>query len=81
MRFSSPLLFPPPPLASTTLKTLTFLNKEVRPFLLGDNSIWKFPSVSSLSESSIEVLKAFFSLAIIAFGAFEFMVLRYYIVA
>ena len=36
-----------------TLKTLTSLNKEVRPFFLSDNSIWSFPSVSSLSDYSI----------------------------
>ena len=36
-----------------TLKTLTSLNKEARPFFLGDNSIWSFPSVSSLSDYSI----------------------------
>ena len=35
------------------LKTLTSLNKEVRPFFLSDNSIWRFPSVSSLSDYSI----------------------------
>ena len=35
-----------------TLKTPTSLNKEVRPFFLGDNSIWSFPSVSSLSDYS-----------------------------
>ena len=34
------------------LKTLTSLNKEVRPFFLGDNSIWRLPSVSSLSDYS-----------------------------
>ena len=39
--------------ASFSLKTLTSLNKEVRPFFLGDNSIWSFPSVSSLSDYSI----------------------------
>ena len=38
---------------SETLKTLTSLNKEVRPFFLGDNSIWSLPSVSSLSNYSI----------------------------
>ena len=32
---------------------LTSLNKEVRPFFLGDNSIWSFPSVSFLSDYSI----------------------------
>ena len=36
-----------------TLKTLTSLNQEVRPFFLSDNSIWSFPSVSSLSDYSI----------------------------
>ena len=35
------------------LETLTSLNKEVRPFLLSDNSMWSFPSVSSLSDYSI----------------------------
>ena len=32
---------------------LTSLNKEVRPFFLGDNSMWWFPSISSLSDYSI----------------------------
>ena len=32
------------------LKTLTSLNKEVRPFFLSDDSIWGLPSVSSLSD-------------------------------
>ena len=36
-----------------SLKTLTSLNKEVRPFCLSDNSIWSFPSVSYLSDYSI----------------------------
>ena len=36
-----------------TLKTLTSLNKEVRPSFLVDNSIWSFPSVYSLSDYSI----------------------------
>ena len=43
---------------TSTLQTLTSLNKEVRPFFLGDNSIWRFPSVS-------------FPLAIPAFGGPE----------
>ena len=38
---------------SSTLRTLTSLNKESRPFFLSDNSIWWFPSVSSLSDYSI----------------------------
>ena len=36
-----------------SLKTLTSLNKEARPFFLSDNRIWSFPSVSSLSEYSV----------------------------
>ena len=36
-----------------TLKALTSLNKESRPFFLGDNSIWSMPSLSSLSDCSI----------------------------
>ena len=35
------------------LKTLTSLNEESRPVFLGDNSIWRFPSVSSFSDYSI----------------------------
>ena len=34
--------------------------KEVRPSFLGDNSIWSFPSDSSLSD--LEVLKAILTL-------------------
>ena len=60
------------------LKALTSLNKEVRPFFLGDNSIWRFPSVSSLSDYSIGGLEGCFSLAVIAFGAFEYIVPKYY---
>ena len=39
---------------------VTSLNyKEVRPFFLSDNSIWSFPSLSSLSDlQHLEVLKA-----------------------
>ena len=36
-----------------SLKTLTSLNKDVRPFFLSDNSIWRIPSVSSLSDYSM----------------------------
>ena len=36
-----------------TLRTLTSLNKESRPFLLGDSNIGCFPSFSSLGDSSI----------------------------
>ena len=41
------------PRGTLSLKTLTSLNKEVRPFFLSDNSIWSLPSVSSLSDYSI----------------------------
>ena len=62
------------------LKTLTSLNKEVRPFFLSENSILSFPSVSSLCDYSIwEVLKAIFCPAIIAFAAFQFIVPKYFI--
>ena len=36
-----------------SLKTLTSLNKEVRPFFLSDNSIWSLASASSHSDYSI----------------------------
>ena len=52
------------------LKTLTSLNKEGRPFFLSDNSISSYPSVSSLSDYCIGCPEGYFSLAIIAFGAF-----------
>ena len=47
-------LLSPPPTPAIPLKTLTSLNKEVRPFLLSDivNSIWSLHSVSSLSDYS-----------------------------
>ena len=60
------------------LKTLTSLNKEVRPFFLGDNSIWRFPSVSSLAITASGGPEGYFSLAITAFGAFELIVPKYY---
>ena len=68
-------------MCQSTLKTLTSLNKESRPFSLGDNSIWKFISVSSLSDylaitAVIGAPEGNFSLAIIAFGALEFIVTK-----
>ena len=45
-----------------SLKILTSLNKEVRPFFLGDNSIWSFPSVYSLSDYSIWRFRSLFYL-------------------
>ena len=44
---------PTRPIPNSLENGLTSLNKEVRPFFLGDNSIWSFPSVSSLSDYSI----------------------------
>ena len=62
-----------------TLKTLTSLTKEVRPFFQSDNSIWSFHSFSSLSDYSIYGGPAsYFCLAIIALGAFEFIVPKCY---
>ena len=52
------------PNVEKTLKALTSLNKEVRPFFLGDNSIWRFPSVSCLSDYSIGGAECCFSLMI-----------------
>ena len=43
----------------TPLKTLTSLDKKVGPFCLSDNSIWSFPSLSSLA---ITALGGYFSL-------------------
>ena len=55
------------------LKTLTSLTKEVRSFSLSDNSIWSYPPVFPLA-----ITEGYFSLAIIAFEAFEFIVPKYY---
>ena len=61
------------------MKALSSLNKEVRLFFLGDNSIWSFPSVSSLSDyTAFGGPEGYFSLATIAFGAFQFIVPKYY---
>ena len=65
-------------LSLIALKTLTSLKKESRPFFLGDDSIWSLPSVSSLSDCSIWRSGAYFRLAMIAFGAFQFIVPKYY---
>ena len=57
------------------MNALASLNKERKPFFLGDKSIWSFRSVSSLSDySSFEGPGQHFSLAIISFGTFEFIV-------
>ena len=61
----------------SSLKTLTSLNKESRPFFLGDTSIWSFPSFLPLAITAFGVPEGYFSLAIIAFGAVEFIVPKY----
>ena len=61
------------------MKTLTSLNKEVRLFLPGDNSIWHFPSFSlPLAITALAGAEGYFGLAILAFGAFELIVPKYY---
>ena len=61
------------------MKTLTSLNKEVRKFFLGDNSNWSFLSLSlPLAITAFGGPEGDFNLAIIAFGAFQFIVPKYY---
>ena len=54
-----------------TLKTLTSLNKEVRPFFLSDNSICVIPLFLPLAITAFGGSEGYFNLAIIAFGAFQ----------
>ena len=65
-------------LLESPLKTLTSLNKEVRPFCLCDNSICISPVFLPLAITAFGGPEGYFSLAIIAFGAFEFIVPKYY---
>ena len=60
------------------LKTLTSLNKEVRPFSLGDKSIWSFPLFLPLAITAFGGPEGYFSLAIIAFGAIGAIVPKCY---
>ena len=63
----------------TTLKALTSLNKEVRPFFLGDKSIWSFfPAFLPIAITAFGDPEGYFRLAIIAFGAFGFIVPKYF---
>ena len=64
--------------SSYTLKTLTSLNKEVCPFFLGDNHNRSFPFFLPLAITAFGGPAGYFSLVIIAFGAFEFIVPKYY---
>ena len=61
-----------------TLKTLTSLNKEVRPFLLSDNSIWSSPLFLPLAITAFGGPETILGLATIAFGAFALIVPKYY---
>ena len=63
---------------SATLKTLTSLNKEVRPFFLSDNRIWHFPLFLPLAIAAFGGPEGYFRLAVIGFGAFGFIVPKYY---
>ena len=56
------------------MKSLTSLNKEVRPCFLGDKSIWSFPSVLPLAITAFRGSEGHFGLAIIAIGAFGLFV-------
>ena len=59
---------------------VTSINKEVRPFFLSDNSIWSYGSFSFLllAITAFGGPEGYFSLAIIALGAFQFIVPKYY---
>ena len=71
-------MFPPPKnKPAAPLKTLTSLNKEVRPFFLSDNSIWSFPLFLPLEIAAFGDPEGYSSLAIIAFGAFQFIVPKF----
>ena len=62
----------------STLKTLTSLNKEDRPFSLSDIAFGVFPLFLPLAITAFGGTEGYFSLAIIAFGAFQFIVPKYY---
>ena len=66
--------------ALPTLRTLTSLNKEVRPFFLSDNSIGsENPLFLPPAITAFGGPEGYSSLAIIAFGAFPFTVPKYYL--
>ena len=61
-----------------SLKTLTSLNKmSSRPAFLGDNRICSFPSFLPLAIAASGGPEGYSSLAIIAFGAFEFSIPKF----
>ena len=57
-----------------TLKTLTSLNKESRPFSFATVAFGVFPLFLPLAITAFGGPESYCSLAIIAFGAFEFIV-------
>ena len=60
-----------------TLRTLTSLNKEVRPFSQAIVAFGVFPLLLPLAITAFGAPEGYFSLAIVAFGAFEFIVPKY----
>ena len=61
-----------------SLKTLTSLNKKVRPLFLVANTIWRVITLSlPLAIAAFGGPEGYSSLAIIAFGAFVFVVPKY----
>ena len=63
---------PPPP-----LKALTSLNKEVRPFSLAILAFGVCPLFLPLAITAFAGPEGLFSLAMMAFGAFQFIVPKY----
>ena len=60
------------------LKTPTSLNKESRPFFLGDNRAFGvYALFLPLTITAYEAPESYFGLAIIAFGAFQLIVTKY----
>ena len=64
-------------LCATTLKTLNSLNKEVRPFSLATIAFRVIPLFLLLAITAFGGPEGYCSLAIIAFGAFGFIVSKY----
>ena len=62
----------------STLKTLTSLNKEVRPFFLAIIAFGVFPLFLPLAITAFGGPESYSNLAIIAFGEFELIVPKYY---
>ena len=65
-------------LRGPTLKTLTSLNKEVRPFSQAIIAFGVIPLFLPLAITAFGGPEGCFSLAIIAFGAFQFIVPKHY---